>query len=76
MTAAGKAAAERCGFNEDPVLAGAGHKTGFFCDQRDNRRRVAEFARGRDVLDLFCNLGGFGLHAARPAVVVMRGPET
>ena len=48
-----------------PVLAGAGHKTGFFCDQRDNRRRVAEFARGRDVLDLFCNLAGFGLHAAR-----------
>jgi 23S rRNA (cytosine1962-C5)-methyltransferase len=50
---------------EYPVLAGAGHKTGFFCDQRDNRRAVAEFARGRDVLDLFCNLGGFGLHAAR-----------
>ncbi|MEM7311002.1 MAG: class I SAM-dependent methyltransferase [Planctomycetota bacterium] len=48
-----------------PVLAGAGHKTGFFCDQRDNRRRVAELAGGRDVLDLFCNLGGFGLHAAR-----------
>ena len=48
-----------------PVLAGAGHKTGFFCDQRDNRRRVAELARGRDVLDLFCNLAGFGLHAAR-----------
>jgi 23S rRNA (cytosine1962-C5)-methyltransferase len=48
-----------------PVLAGAGHKTGFFCDQRENRRRVGEFARGRDVLDLFCNLGGFALHAAR-----------
>ena len=48
-----------------PVLAGAGHKTGFFCDQRDNRRRVAALAGGRDVLDLCCNLGGFGLQAAR-----------
>lgn len=44
---------------------GRGHKTGFFCDQRENRRRVAEFARGTDVLDLCCNLGGFALHAAR-----------
>ena len=48
-----------------PVRAGGGHKTGFFCDQRDNRRRVASFAGGRDVLDLCCNLGGFGLQAAR-----------
>lgn len=42
-----------------------GHKTGFFCDQRDNRLRVASFARGQDVLDLCCNTGGFGLQAAR-----------
>jgi 23S rRNA (cytosine1962-C5)-methyltransferase len=60
---------------EYPVLAGAGHKTGFFCDQRDNRRRVAEFARGRDVLDLFCNLGGFGLHAARAGARRVRGVD-
>ncbi len=48
-----------------PVRPGAGHKTGFFCDQRDNRRRVGSFCGGRDVLDLFCNLGGFGQAAAR-----------
>ena len=42
---------------------GAGHKTGFFADQRDNRRRFAELARNRRVLDLCCNAGGFAVHA-------------
>ncbi|SFS17452.1 23S rRNA (cytosine1962-C5)-methyltransferase [Dyella sp. OK004] len=42
---------------------GSGHKTGFFADQRDNRRRFAELARGRRVLDLCCNAGGFAVHA-------------
>ena len=41
----------------------AGHKTGFFLDQRDNRARVARLARGRDVLDLCCYSGGFSLSA-------------
>jgi 23S rRNA (cytosine1962-C5)-methyltransferase len=40
-----------------------GHKTGFFCDQRDNRRLVAAFAKGRSVLDLCCYTGGFSLAA-------------
>lgn len=40
-----------------------GHKTGFFCDQRDNRRRFAELCRGARVLDLCCYTGGFGLCA-------------
>lgn len=48
-----------------PIRPGAGHKTGFFCDQRDNRRRVAELAGDRTVLDLCCNTGGFALHAAQ-----------
>ena len=38
-----------------------GHKTGFYLDQRDNRRLVAEEARGRSVLNAFCYTGGFGL---------------
>lgn len=46
------------------VEAGAGHKTGFFADQRDNRRLVRELAKGRAVLDLCCNSGGFALNAA------------
>ncbi len=40
-----------------------GHKTGFFCDQRDNRRRIAPFCRDAAVLDLCCYTGGFGLCA-------------
>jgi 23S rRNA (cytosine1962-C5)-methyltransferase len=42
-----------------------GQKTGFYLDQRDNRRAVARLAAGRRVLDAFCYTGGFGLHAAR-----------
>jgi 23S rRNA (cytosine1962-C5)-methyltransferase len=41
------------------------HKTGFFCDQRDNRRRLAEFCAGRSVLDLCCHTGGFAIQAGR-----------
>lgn len=40
-----------------------GHKTGFFCDQRDNRRRFANLCREASVLDLCCYTGGFGLAA-------------
>jgi 23S rRNA (cytosine1962-C5)-methyltransferase len=40
-----------------------GHKTGFFCDQRENRKAVAELAKGRDLLDLCCYTGGFAVSA-------------
>ncbi len=40
-----------------------GQKTGFYLDQRDNRRRVAECAAGREVLNAFCYSGGFSLAA-------------
>ncbi len=40
-----------------------GHKTGFFCDQRDNRRDLARYCADRSVLDLCCYTGGFGLNA-------------
>jgi 23S rRNA (cytosine1962-C5)-methyltransferase len=40
-----------------------GHKTGFYLDQRDNRRKVRELSAGRDVLDGFCYTGGFTLNA-------------
>lgn len=42
----------------------AGHKTGFYLDQRDNRALVRRLAAGRDVLDAFCYSGGFALSAA------------
>jgi 23S rRNA (cytosine1962-C5)-methyltransferase len=42
-----------------------GHKTGAYLDQRINRRRVAAYAQGGSVLNVFSYTGGFGLHAAR-----------
>ena len=42
-----------------------GHKTGLYLDQQVNYRRVAEMAKGAQVLDCFSFLGGFGLHALR-----------
>jgi 23S rRNA (cytosine1962-C5)-methyltransferase len=41
-----------------------GQKTGYFLDQSDNRRAVAAYASGRRVLDCFCHLGSFAVHAA------------
>jgi 23S rRNA (cytosine1962-C5)-methyltransferase len=41
----------------------AGHKTGFYLDQRENRRLCGELAAGRSVLNCFCYTGGFSLQA-------------
>jgi len=40
-----------------------GHKTGFYLDQRENRLRLRQLARGADVLDCFSYTGGFSLNA-------------
>lgn len=40
-----------------------GHKTGFYLDQRDNRRLLAELSAGKRVLNCFCYTGGFSLQA-------------
>lgn len=45
------------------VDVATGHKTGFFCDQRNNRKQFAALCRGADVLDLCCYTGGFGICA-------------
>ncbi len=42
----------------------SGQKTGFFLDQKTNRRWIRHFAHNRRVLDCFCNQGGFALNAA------------
>ncbi|MFB9841400.1 class I SAM-dependent rRNA methyltransferase [Mucilaginibacter ginsenosidivorans] len=42
-----------------------GQKSGFYCDQRDNRRIVAAHAKGKRVLDCFCYTGGFTLNALK-----------
>jgi 23S rRNA (cytosine1962-C5)-methyltransferase len=45
------------------VAPGSKHKTGFFLDQRENRRALAESCGGKRVLDLCCNTGGFAVYA-------------
>jgi 23S rRNA (cytosine1962-C5)-methyltransferase len=52
-----------------------GQKTGFYLDQRDNRRTVAQLAAGRRVLDGFCYTGGFGLYAARAGASEVQGVD-
>jgi len=41
-----------------------GQKTGFFLDQRENRKKVADFAKGKKVLNCFAYSGGFSVYAA------------
>lgn len=40
-----------------------GQKTGFFIDQRDNRKLVENYSNGKDVLNMFCYTGGFSVYA-------------
>lgn len=51
-----------------------GHKTGFFLDQRENRKRIRPFAKENRVLDVFTSDGGFALNAlyagAREAIAI------
>ena len=64
----------RPGFNDDDLIVSEyghrfivnwteGQKTGFFLDQRENRRLVERYAAGRNVLNLFCYTGGFSIYA-------------
>jgi 23S rRNA (cytosine1962-C5)-methyltransferase len=47
------------------VELAVGQKTGFYLDQRENRRAVANYVRGARVLDMFCYSGGFSLAAGK-----------
>ncbi|MCQ2115825.1 MAG: class I SAM-dependent rRNA methyltransferase [Bacteroidales bacterium] len=62
------------GFNDDEQMVlenghkflvnwTSGQKTGFFLDQRENRKLVGRYAKGRNVLNLFCYTGGFSIYA-------------
>jgi 23S rRNA (cytosine1962-C5)-methyltransferase len=61
------------------VSLGAGHKTGLYLDQAENRRRAASLAGDRDVLDAFSYTASFACHAlrggARRAVCLESSPE-
>ncbi len=47
------------------MVIGSGQKTGFYCDQRDNRVSVASYAEGKKVLDCFSYTGSFALHCLK-----------
>ncbi len=55
---------------------GQGQKTGFYCDQRSNRRLAESLAGGRRVLDLFCHSGAFGAYALRGGAKSLVGVES
>ena len=48
-------------FNANVV---SGQKTGFFLDQRENRKTIRRYVEGAEVLDCFCNEGGFSINAS------------
>lgn len=60
------------GFVFEAGLAG-GQKTGFYLDQRENRRKVAAYAKGRDVLSAYCYTGAFEVCAAHAGAKSIRG---
>jgi 23S rRNA G2069 N7-methylase RlmK/C1962 C5-methylase RlmI len=53
-----------------------GQKTGFYCDQRDNRAYLAPLCRGKRVLDLYCYSGGFALAAAKHGALSCVGVDS
>jgi 23S rRNA (cytosine1962-C5)-methyltransferase len=58
-----------------PTRLEAGHKTGLYLDQQVNYLRAAEWVKGGQVLDCFCFLGGFALHAARAGAAHVHGVD-
>jgi 23S rRNA (cytosine1962-C5)-methyltransferase len=54
----------------------AGHKTGFYLDQRDNRLLVRGLSAGKRVLDCFCYSGGFGINALRGGAHSVTGVDS
>ncbi|MCW5798437.1 MAG: class I SAM-dependent rRNA methyltransferase [Nitrospira sp.] len=50
-----------------------GQKTGWFCDQRENRLASAAYAKGKRVLEAFCHTGAFGIQAALAGAQLVEG---
>eukprot|EP01032_Pedospumella_encystans_P025892 gene25892-29247_t len=47
------------------LCAATDQKTGFYCDQRENRQLIRSLSQGKTVLDAYCYTGGFTLNAVR-----------
>lgn len=53
-----------------------GQKSGFYCDQRDNRHITAKYVKGKRVLDCFCYSGGFTLNAFRAGAATVTSVDS
>lgn len=53
-----------------------GQKTGFFVDQRENRHLLEHYAKGRNVLNMFCYTGGFSFYAMRGGANLVRSVDS
>ncbi|RMG69426.1 MAG: class I SAM-dependent rRNA methyltransferase [Bacteroidetes bacterium] len=53
-----------------------GQKTGFFLDQRENRARLAHYARGHKVLNTFCYTGGFSIAALQGGAALVHSVDS
>lgn len=60
-------------FNIDWI---AGQKTGFFIDQRENRRLLESYSPGRNVLNMFCYSGGFSAYALRGGAALVHSVDS
>lgn len=52
-----------------------GQKTGFFLDQRENRKLLGEMARGKNVLNTFCYTGGFSVYALQNEAILVHSVD-
>lgn len=59
-----------------PIDLRGGQKTGTYLDQQENYRVVAQVAKGRKVLDLFCHNGGFALRAAQAGALMVTAVDS
>lgn len=53
----------------------SGQKTGFFLDQRDNRKLLGEYSKGKKVLNTFCYTGGFSVYALHAGATLVHSVD-
>jgi 23S rRNA (cytosine1962-C5)-methyltransferase len=53
-----------------------GQKTGFFIDQRENRNLLAQYTKGKQVLNTFCYTGGFSVYAGKAGAALLHSVDS
>ncbi len=53
-----------------------GQKTGFFIDQRENRKLLESYSKGKSVLNMFCYTGGFSIYAMRGGATLVHSVDS